>query len=166
MGLLLRSALLVSTALTSILLLHALWLLDAALGLATGTFPLRATGYLADAPVWIWLATAHHFYLGPLLLLLVLRARSYTMAALPAAMLLFAVLTLVSRWALPAVSNVNHAFTLLPTWRHPLGHSISRLPAAAYLVALNAVAAGLFFLPAAVLLRRSAGVPEPVACDR
>jgi len=83
LGLVGRSALLVCTALLCILLLHALWVFDCVSWWIGGSFPLGITGYLEEADTWVWLGTAHHFYLAPLLVVLVLVRRSMPRHSLP-----------------------------------------------------------------------------------
>lgn len=156
LGLLTRRPRLLSTALTCVLLLHTMWLVDAAVGLTAGLFPLGIATYLADADALTWIGTLHHFYLVPLLIVLVVRCRCFEPAVLAAASALFAVLSILSRCLTPPSVNVNSAFGL-PRWDLPVFDLVSGLPAVPYLLALNAIVTGVFFFPAAALLLRRAG---------
>lgn len=156
-GLLADSRLLIATALTSVLGLQAIWIVDCAIGLTTGSFPLGVTTYIQHADVLDWIATAHHFYLAPLLLTLVIRARRYPDAAVALTVGLFAVLTLVSRMWLDPGENINAAYALLPGVDEWLFRQINALPGPAYLFTLNVLACGVMFFPAAMLLRRMTG---------
>jgi len=83
LGLVGRSTLLVCTALLCILLLHGLWVFDCVAWWMGGSFPLSITSYLEEADAWVWLGTAHHFYLAPLLVVLVLVRRSMPRHSFP-----------------------------------------------------------------------------------
>ena len=72
-GLILRSPPLLSAALIGVLVPHSVWLLDCFGWILFGSFPLGVTAYLESADARTWIATAHHFYLIPLLLFVVLR---------------------------------------------------------------------------------------------
>ena len=155
-GLAARSSLLVSTALTSILVFHLVWLLDFGTWLYSGVFPLKITGYLADADCLTWIATLHHFYLVPLLIAVFLCDRQYPREALLASLAVFLYLTVVSGFALSPAANVNFAFAVLPGFEQPFIEWINGLSRTAYLLALNGTASGLIFLPTALVLRRFA----------
>ncbi len=147
-GLWIRSTNLIGASFTLILFLHALWLVDCFCGLVLGRFPLGITDYLVTADAWTWIGTAHHFYLAPLLLAAVARSRVYSIQSIVLAIVLFGIVSVVSRVALPEASNINSAFRLLPRLDNPAIRQFDALPAASYLALLNLVAFGVFFLPA------------------
>ena len=152
-GLTVRSPLMLTTALTCVLVPHAMWLLDFAGWMAIGTFPLGVCGYLADADVWTWSATLHHFYLMPLLLFCFARERRVPPTTLPLAVAIFVSLGLLGRTVLSPARNVNYAWSLLPTVDHPALSWFNALPNSVYLPLLTAMVTGLCFLPAAWRLR-------------
>ena len=152
-GLVLGRPLLVATALIDILMLHGLWLADCATWWTTGVFPLGITRYLGDATWSTWVATAHHFYLAPLLLVIVrrraVRAPDTYLAALAASL----ILTAASRAAVRPALNVNYAFGVNITLPVALVEWGNAQPGAVYLLVLNAVIAVFFITPAYLLLR-------------
>ena len=117
-----RSSMLLSTALISIFVLHSLWLVDCLVWLVADQFVLGVTTYLQDARLGVWVATAHHFYLVPLLLISVLDSRRCPRASFPAAVALFIFLSLISRAFLAPADNVNFAFRVDTSldWRSSL----------------------------------------------
>jgi hypothetical protein len=152
-GFLLRRPMLLAVALTMIAVPHAAWIVDSVVTGAGGRSPLGLTRHLMGADALAWLASAHHVYLLPLLLVAV-RRRGYPRGALATAIALVVALSLLARLALPAPSNVNYAHRLLPGIDHPLSWWMNGLPPLAYLSLLNgAIAAGVL-VPTAVLLRR------------
>lgn len=153
LGLVLQSALLVATALTAVGILHGLWLLDSLPGLTLGYFPLGATTYLLTSDVCTVVATAHHFYMAPLLFTIVWRHGAYPKAALPMACLLWLVLTVTSRIAVPPIFNVNFAFCVPMAADHPFIAWINQLDAVSYLLILNVLVSAATFLPLVVLMR-------------
>jgi len=155
-GLLIDSTVLWTAALTKIGMLHVLWLFDFGVWLTAGWFPLGACGYVAEGGIAMWIATLHHFYLLPLLVVLFAKQRRYPLEAPLTATAVFVYLTIVSRAILPAGANVNFAFQVTSATRNPISMWVNGLPDAAYLPALNAVAFCFFFLPTAALLWRCA----------
>ena len=148
-----RSAMLISTALISIFVLHSLWLVDCVVWLVTDQFVLGVTTYLQDARLGVWVATAHHFYLVPLLLISVLHSRRGPRASFPAAVALFIFLSLISRAFLAPADNVNFAFRVDTRLDWTFLHWINHLPPSTYLLALNAFVSAGFFLPSYIGLR-------------
>jgi hypothetical protein len=155
-GLLIRSTLLWTAALTKIGMLHVLWMFDFGVWWTTGWFPLGACGYVVEGGIATWIATLHHFYLLPLLIVLFAKQRQYSLEAPLTATAVFVYLTIVSRALLPPGANVNFAFQVTSATRNPVSMWVNSLPDAAYLPALNAVAVCFFFLPVAALLWRCA----------
>ena len=175
LGLLLQSALPVTTALTTVGVLHGFWLVDSLSGLMLHWFPLGATDYLLTADRWTRVATAHHFYLAPLLFVIVWRHRTCPKATLPVASMLFMLLTLVSRVALSPVINVNYAFRVTAAMDHPLVAWVNSLSPVLYLFVINMLVTTMMFLPVSLLMhyraqsvRTGETVPQQqqVSCKR
>ncbi len=154
-GLVRRSALLPAVSLTLVLVLEGLFLLDWVSGLLFQVYPLNATGHLKDENLWGWIATAHHFYLVPLLLVLVTRSGRYPARSLSFALSLAVSLIVVSRLWLPPSINVNYAYGLLLGVNHPVLLWVNGLSEGPYLLAISVIALILLF-PSSVLLRRLA----------
>ncbi|MCP4249758.1 MAG: hypothetical protein GY778_22170 [bacterium] len=161
LGLAFRSTLAVTTALTAALVLHGIWLFDWACWQISGGFPLGVTNYLADATPWVWIATAHHFYLTPLLVLFIIRHRQYPREALLAAIALFLALTSISRGWLSPTDNINFAFGLSVDLDHPFVHWANRVPGPVYMLGLNLFVALVMLGPTALLLARLTRPPSP-----
>lgn len=140
-------------ALTAILVLHAAWLLDVAGWFLTGDFPLGATTHLVDAGFWRWLATAHHFYLAPMLILALHRRAAGLFGALALCIAVFSCLTILSRLWLPAQANINYAF-MVPRSTHPIVVWGNELHAVWYLLTYNAIVAVSIFFPTAVFMHK------------
>lgn len=152
-GLLSNRPLLLATALVDVLVLHGLWLADFLVWRATGAFPLGVTRYLVTATGWTWLATAHHFYLVPLLLALVRRRAVRAPETLLAAIAMYLLLTVLSRALVPPALNVNFAYGVPTATSVPLVAWGNLQPGAVYLPALNAFVALFMFTPVYLLLR-------------
>ncbi len=152
-GFLHRSVLLIGTALISVFVLHSLWLVDCVVWLLTGHFVLGVTHYLDGAGLGVWVATAHHFYLVPLLLISVLGCRRCPRASFPAAVALFLTLSLISRGFLAPANNVNFAFHVDTSLDWAFLDWANRLPGPVYLMVLNAFVSAGFFLPSYIGLR-------------
>lgn len=144
-GLFLCSRLLVRAALVAILVPHGLWLFDCLTWLVADVFPLKLTCYLAEANTTDWLATAHHFYLAPLLLWLVVRFRLRAQEAPWAALAGYVTLICSSRAILPPSMNINWAFGLFPESDWPLVHRVNRLPDGFYMLLLIACMTVMLF---------------------
>lgn len=113
-GLVLARPRLVSSALISVAVLHALWLVDALCGVCLGTFPLGLTRYLLDCDLRSLAATSHHLYLAPILAAYMLRDGRPCRHAWLAASAVMTVVTVLSRFALPPELNVNFAHAVMP----------------------------------------------------
>lgn len=151
-GGLLNRGLVIQTALVAVLGPHAVWLGDFFSSRVLGASPLAVTAYLTDAPWWVWVGTAHHFYLAPTLVWLVTRQDRLYRTALWMASILLLYLTVLSRAFLPVSSNVNYAFGLFSPAEPGLFDSLNRLPESAYLLVLNAGVTLMLFTPAAGLI--------------
>lgn len=152
-GFLLNSRLLIGAALTSIAYSHLLWLFDFCVAQFTHAHPLWITQYLDAADSATWVATLHHFYLLPLLLLVIRRVGVYRLDSFVLAVILTIATTLVSRALLPEARNVNWAFAIMPRANWGILQAVNALPAAAFLVALLLWQTFVMLLPAALLLR-------------
>lgn len=152
LGLLLQTPLLVTTALTTSFVLHSFWLIDALWWMAFGTFPMGITTYLETAGLWTWVATSHHFYLVPLLLIIVARLRKFPPETLLASVAVFLILTILSRFLDPA-RNINYAFGVKTTLDSAFLNWANRLPGGIYLPGLNAFVSALMFVPVTMLMR-------------
>lgn len=155
-GLVSQSTLAVTTALTMVGVLHGLWMIDSLPGLLVGRFPVGATRYLLTANLWTWIATSHHFYLAPLLAVIVYHHRAYPRATLPLAILLFLALTTFGRAFLAPATNVNYAYHIAASPEHALVARLNSLDPISYLLTLNAVVAVAMFAPVALLMRHYA----------
>jgi hypothetical protein len=154
LGLVSRSVLMATTALTCVLVLHGLWLLDCLCWWTFGVFPLGATNYLVHADAWDWVATAHHFYLAPLLVVIVLRHRQWPDETLLGATAAYLFLSAISRAVTTPAANINYAFGVLTALDHPLVDLANRLPGSLYMLGLNAFVCALVFGPPALVGQR------------
>ena len=168
MGLVLRSHFMVGVSLTCILLPHSIWLADFVSWMLLGVHLLGITVYLDRADAWVWLATAHHFYLAPLLVIVFILHGSYGPAILPAAVIMCLMLTIASRAMLSAGENVNYAFRLLPSVDQSFLKWVNALGPLPYLVVLNAFVIATMLLPTSAILRtiaRQADSERAVAAE-
>ncbi|MEL7472237.1 MAG: type II secretion system protein [Planctomycetota bacterium] len=154
LALIVRSTRLAAMAFVGVAALHTLWLLDAAMGVATGRFPLGLTAYLLEADAWTLLGTSHHLYLTPMLAVWLRGRRVEPGRAAFHAAALFALLALACRLLLPAHLNVDFAHALLPQADSAVLAWVNALAAPAFLAVLTLGAATLFFLPGALVLAR------------
>lgn len=100
LGLVTQSTRLLAIAFTAVAVPHAFWLADSLSGLLLGRFPLEATAHMLTTDTWNRIATEHHFYLAPLLFVIVWRHHLFSEAALPGASVLFLLLSTASRVAI------------------------------------------------------------------
>lgn len=155
LGLMVRSVSLLAVVFAGLLVPHGIWLIDAISGMTTGTYPLRTAGYLAHATTAQWIATAHHFYMLPVIgLLMPLLARRVHPQRLPtgkslviSCMAIMIGLTVVSRIMLPPVLNVNFAFAVFPRMDEPMVHAINSLAMVPYLFVLNLLWLAMVVVP-------------------
>lgn len=147
LGLVLQSALLVSSQTLSITFISAFWTADAGWHVVTGHNLFGATDYMFDPqyPMWLRLISLFHLVL-PLVLLWALDRTGYDRRALRFQSILALAAILASRTA-KASLNINFAY------RNPFSHRQIG-PAPVHLaVTFLAVALGLYF-PAHVILRK------------
>lgn len=157
LGLAARSSVLIATSFTCVLVLHGIWLMDCVAWLISRRHPLGVTNYLDEATPLAWLATLHHFYLAPVLLVAVRRLRTWPAEALLAAAALYLVLTVISRGWLSPAANVNYAFGVLTSLDSPFLDWANRQPGWLYMLGLNGFVVVVMFWPAHVLGRAVAG---------
>lgn len=163
MGLILNRPLLIHAALIAVLGPHSLWLMDLTGSVILGYSPFGITGYLEGMPWWVWLGTAHHLYLMPILLWIVLRSDDPPRGAIWLASVLYLYLTVFSHAFLPATDNVNYAHGLFGAIDFGLLNNLNRLPGAPYLLLLNVGTTAVFFAPAGWLIlkvRRRLNTPS------
>jgi hypothetical protein len=151
-GFLIRSAPLLAIAFVSIAALHTTWMLDFAIGMTTGSFPVGMAMYLPAADVWTWIATSHHAYLTPLLAITLRKREARVMRTFCGAFFVFLYLAIVSRFFLDPALNVNRAHRVFTGWDHHFAHNFNALPATQYILGLAATVAALFFFPSAIAL--------------
>lgn len=147
LGLVLRSRLLIATALIQLFMLHTLWLIDMAVWQSSGMFPLGAVVYLNDADLWTWIGTSYHFYCVPALVITAWRWKIHERAALLVAITLSLALIVLSRAVVPPEANVNWAYgieTAKPIHALTL---LNDLPGNLYMLALAGFATFLLFVP-------------------
>lgn len=152
-GFLLNSRLFIGAALTSVGVSHLLWLFDFCIAQCTGSNPMLITQYLHGADMHTWIATTHHFYLLPLLLLALRHFGKYKLDCFWLAVALTVVATVLSRAMLPESRNVNWAFAIMPGSSLRVLHWANAQPAAFYLCIVLAWQIIIHLLPTAVLLR-------------
>lgn len=152
-GFLLRSPLLLSTALIGSLVAHTLWVVDCVIGVSTGIFPIAMTNHVVAYSTWQWVLTTFHFYTVPLLLWALRKQRQIpVLNALLLTTCVFIALTVISRsW--PERYNLNAAYYPLGGTNTAAGRLAQSLPAPAYLVVLNLTMLVLAFLPGAAVVR-------------
>ncbi len=147
LGLVLRSRLLIATALIQLFMLHTLWLIDVAVWQSFGIFPLGAVVYLNGADTWTWIGTSYHFYCVPALAIIVWRWRIHERAALLVAVTLSLALIVLSRAIVPPEANVNWAFGIETDKPIHALTLLNDLPGNLYMLALAAFATFLLFIP-------------------
>ncbi len=149
LGLAFSVPLLVTAAFIELLVLHGLWLFDCLSWFATGEFPMGLATYLEGADVLVWIATAHHFFLLPMLIVLVRRRPARPREAVLCAIATYLIITTISRAFLEPSSNINYAFGVRISWQHAFwdwANHNSKGPL--YLLGLNIFVTFVMFLPA------------------
>ncbi|MBW2408396.1 MAG: hypothetical protein JRF72_01265, partial [Deltaproteobacteria bacterium] len=111
---LLRNRSLASMALVSIAGHHLFWLVDTAGWWISGQFPFGTTTYLKEADWADWLQSANHFFSVPFLLWIVYRLGGVKPYSWIWSTAVFALLSCISFFFLPAQANVNSAHDLWP----------------------------------------------------
>jgi len=152
-GYLLRSTQLLAIAFVAIAALHTTWMLDFAVGMTTGSFPVGMAMYLPRADAWTWLATSHHAYLTPMLAVALWRRDVPVMRTFVLVVVLYTYLVIVSRLVIDPVFNVNRAHHVFLHWDHHFARNANALPTIRFIPGLIAVVATLFFAPSALALR-------------
>jgi hypothetical protein len=111
---LLRNRSLASLSLVSIAGHHLFWLVDTAGWWISGQFPFGTTTYLKEADWADWLQSANHFFSVPFLLWIVYRLGGVKPYSWIWSTAVFALLSCISFFFLPAQSNVNSAHESWP----------------------------------------------------
>lgn len=164
-GMLVRSHRLLTLALTCALVPQGLWIIDFVCGVTTGRHPLGFTTFLRDADLLMWVLMSHHFYLTPVLGVMVLRRPVLHDARILGLAIVLAIgLTTACRLTMPPERNVN-ASHVVPSFADDLGLTwINGLDTRSYLLILNGAIIGAILLPASILLRvtvqRKTPLPE------
>ncbi len=169
-----RSTVVVCTALIGIGVFHGIWLVDCLTWLFSGVWPLGVTSYLQGADMSVWAATAHHFYLAPLLVAMVWRHKDCPKVSLVAAIGLFLLLSVLSRAFLTPAENVNYAFRVETDLDWKILEWANNLPAVGYLLMVNVFVSVVFFVPTHAMLwyccaarlsaeRRTANIQHPTS---
>ncbi len=159
-ALLARSAPLVSIAFTLVAGFHALWFVDAAIGLATGDFPVGGTRYLMAADDATLALTSHHIYLVPVLAAFLVSRRAFPMSSIPIAALVVLGLAAASRLTLPAPMNINFAHTVMPDSETPALVWFNALTTPAYLGVHAIFCTLVFLLPGAIIMKTLTRTPR------
>ena len=153
-GFLARKPALVTAALIELLVLHSLWLYDCISWMLTGSFPMGLGTYLINANALVWIATAHHFYLIPLLVIAVRSRPLHPKEALLIAIATYLFLTCLCRVFLLPAHNINYAFGVRIAWEHWFWNWANRNSNGPfYLLGLNAFVTIVMFLPVYGLVR-------------
>ncbi|GJM23824.1 MAG: hypothetical protein DHS20C16_02390 [Phycisphaerae bacterium] len=153
-GFFLNKPVLVTAAFIELLALHSLWLYDCLTWMIAGSFPMGLATYLVDANVWVWTATAHHFFLLPLLLIVVRFRPARPLEALLITIATYLVLTCVCRAFTSPALNINYAYGVRISWEHWFWSWTNRNSNGPfYLLGLNAFVGLVMFLPAYGLVR-------------
>ncbi len=151
-GVLTRSTLLKATALTNVLVLHSLWIVDFLYGSVAGTYPFALSAYVADIDVVSRLASMHHLYLLPVLLWKFWRDREYPREAWLVSATLFVIVMLASRSLLSPAENVNYSYFIPDSLRIYGVSTLNDLPGEVYLLGVHSIVNLIAFLPAAIVL--------------
>lgn len=152
-GLAIDSPRLITAALIAVFGPHMIWLGDFAVLMAAGNSPWGVTAYFFEVSLSQQIATAHHFYLVPLLWVICARQVDIPRGSLLVASGAVVFLTLFSRAVLPESSNVNYAFAVLPNAHLTLTNWANALPTAAFLLLINAWVIGTMCIPTWGMLR-------------
>ncbi|MFG0257471.1 MAG: hypothetical protein ACF8GE_06185 [Phycisphaerales bacterium JB043] len=146
-ALVLSLPLLSKIALTLIGVPHTLWVADAAFGVLLGFHPLGMVAYLSHVDYLQILATSHHLYLLPMLLLIHHRFRSLDRVSLLSALACYMYLVLVCRVATDPQLNVNWVFVPFPSFTQEWIRGLDALQPALMLSALVGVVALIAMIP-------------------
>jgi len=140
---------LVTAAFIELLALHSLWLYDCLSWMIAGSFPMGLATYLTSANALVWTATAHHFFLLPLLLVTVRVKPRHPKEALLIAIATYLVLTCLCRAFVEPALNINYAFGVRISWEHWFWSWANRnSDGPFYLLGLNTFVTLVMFLPA------------------
>lgn len=166
-GFIAQKPVLVTAAFIELLALHSLWLYDCISWMITGSFPMGLGNYLINADALVWIATAHHFYLIPLLVVAVRSRPLYPKEALLIAIATYLILTCLCRVFLLPAQNINYAFGVRIAWEHWFWNWANRNSNGPfYLLGLNTFVTIVMFLPVYGLVRRWARLQSARPANR
>jgi len=109
-GAFLRNRFLISLALVTCLGHHLFWLFDIASWLITGNFAVGVTAYLQNASLGAWIQTSNHFFVPPMLLILLIHQGTINKHIWIWASVLFVSLITAGLIFFSPASNVNCAY--------------------------------------------------------
>ena len=153
-GFILRSNLLLTTSLISILLGHGLWVFDLLVLVITGNSPLNYSSYFFDLSFYRKILTAHHIYLIPLLLITLWKQKKISKYGWLLASILFAAASFLTVFFVPKEYNVNCAHFVCPALIEifPFLGFLATLDAFNYLIAIIVIMSLFGFLLPNVLI--------------
>ncbi|MBP89097.1 MAG: hypothetical protein CMJ64_20670 [Planctomycetaceae bacterium] len=152
LGLLTRSGMLTSIALTNIVILHMLSILDLLCWKANGEFPFGLSSYVVSLRQWTRLATTHHLFLLPLLLIVFIRDGRYPRETWLISTTSFVWALLITRAVTSPSNNVNYAFFVPDSLTWSGLAALNASPGEFYPLGLSVVVSVTVFLPASVCL--------------
>ena len=117
-GAFLRNRFLISLALVTCLGHHLFWLFDILSWLITGNLTVGVTAYLQNASLGAWLQTSNHFFVWPVLLILVIHQGHINKYIWIWASALFVSLIAIGMIFYPPASNLNCAYYPWPGLEH------------------------------------------------
>ncbi len=144
-----NSRLAYSTAITLILIPHAVWITESVIFLITDKTYFGLQLSWQEPRLLSFLGTMHHFYLLPLLLITA-RSFSFHPQAWLHAGFTFWLLTIISSLTSPTHNNVNFVFQLLPGTPLQEVLTLHAFDNPWYLIQLNTLALFFIFLPSAI----------------
>lgn len=109
-GAFLRNRFLISLALVACIGHHLFWLFDIISWLITGNFAVGVTAYLQNASLGTWLQTSNHFFVAPMLLILVIHQGAISKYIWIWASALFVSLITIGLIFFSPASNLNCAY--------------------------------------------------------
>ncbi len=151
LSLVIRWAGLARAVMIAIAVPHLIWLADALGLLVGGRSPMLITSYLSAATAADWVATAHHFYLLPLLWCRVGRGGRLAWREALGAWLLIASAVAAGRWAAGPGDNINYGYRVGNANVSRL-EALHTMPAPAYTAGLLTLAALVVVLPGSAIV--------------
>jgi hypothetical protein len=155
-GLMARAQMCITAPLLICAIPHALWLLDLFIGMTTGVFPFHLATPLARGNLLSWISTSHHFFLLPILYIMIKRGAVPTVGSVMVATTVYIALLGASRPA-GAADNINWSHRIFPAWDFVGFEYFSTLDAPFYLAAMTLLMSALVFFPT---MRLSAAIAK------